>query len=115
MTTGRSMTLRGLLVATSVLAAGGAQAQTMRCGTDLVSVGDTMASVLRKCGEPAQRESVCIVPHTRNADGRTARPDPTRPCTNETELTYRPGYGQRLTTLRFDGETLQSIHYGARQ
>ncbi|OGW34255.1 MAG: hypothetical protein A2010_00030 [Nitrospirae bacterium GWD2_57_9] len=34
-----------------------AEAETLRCGSSLVSEGETKADVLMKCGEPASRES----------------------------------------------------------
>src|SRR5688572_9448929 len=43
----------------SLAAAGLAQAQPMRCRNDLAQVGDSKASVLHKCGEPASKDSFC--------------------------------------------------------
>ena len=40
-----------------LLAAGTSGAQTLRCGGELVSVGDVKFEVLSKCGEPASKET----------------------------------------------------------
>jgi Protein of unknown function (DUF2845) len=90
-------------------------AQTLRCKNDLVSVGETKASVILKCGEPAFRDAFCQAPNTANANGLGTRPRPDLPCVNVEELTYKPGYGQRVTTLRFEENRLKSIAYGDRQ
>src|SRR4051812_46277938 len=89
--------------------------QTVRCRNDLVSVGDTKASVAMKCGEPAFRDTFCQTPFSGNANGAGTRPRTDLPCVNVDEWTYRPGYGQRVTTLRFEESRLQSITYGDRQ
>ena len=46
--------LAGLLVT------GGAGAQSLRCNGQLVNPGDSKYAVVRKCGEPAFREAVCV-------------------------------------------------------
>ena len=111
----RALVLLAMTIVASAPFADRATAQTLRCRNEFVELGATMASVLQKCGEPATRASTCVVPHTRNADGRTARPDPERPCIAADELTYRPGYGQRDMTLHFENDKLQAITYGARR
>ena len=40
------------------LAASSAQAATMRCGSNLISEGELIVDVIRKCGQPAQRQVV---------------------------------------------------------
>ena len=47
----RTPSLCAATVAVTLLSAG-AFAQSLRCKTDLVSPGDSRASVLQKCGEP---------------------------------------------------------------
>lgn len=44
-----------------------ASAETMRCGSDLVSLGDRGFEIKRKCGEPVYRDSVgyTVGPHQR--------------------------------------------------
>ena len=81
--------------------------QSFRCRNDLVNVGDVMKSVQAKCGEPATRERICerAMP---DEDGRLA------PCLDVERWTYRPGYGQFITTMRFEDGTLVEISYGDR-
>jgi len=42
----------------SLLASTATHAQTMRCGSELVSVGNRGFEILRKCGEPAYKDVV---------------------------------------------------------
>ena len=99
-------------------ACSGASAATtsFRCKNDLVNVGDSKASALLKCGEPMVKDSFCkpvdpqavAVPKGRAAVAVTA------PCETVDEWTYNPGYGQFITTLRFESGKLVSITYGDR-
>lgn len=51
------MRVRWLLSLALALAAGQASAaDTLRCGSQLVSVGDRSGEVLQKCGEPVSRD-----------------------------------------------------------
>lgn len=91
-------------VAFSCLALSGAQAESLRCKGDLVDVGDTKASVVRKCGEPVMKDSFCKPGAVVQGAG----------CETVEEWTYSPGYGQFMTTLRFEGGKVSSIKYGDR-
>ncbi|WP_444437194.1 DUF2845 domain-containing protein [Pseudomonas sp. A6] len=48
----------------------GAQASTLRCGTQLINEGDKMDVVLEKCGAPAKREVFPPAPPRRGPDGK---------------------------------------------
>lgn len=48
--------IRLVTVSALALAAGAAGAETMRCGSKVISVGMSMAEVLQYCGEPSSRE-----------------------------------------------------------
>ena len=48
--------LGGLIVSATCVAQGLDTADGMRCGSDLVSVGDTEFDVLSRCGEPASKD-----------------------------------------------------------
>ncbi len=86
-----------------------ANAQSFRCRSELINVGDTKAAVLLKCGEPMTRDAFCKPVNARR------RGDPeVVPCETVEEWTYDPGYGQFLTTLRFESGRLQAISYGER-
>jgi hypothetical protein len=104
-----------LLVASCVGSSAHAETRSFRCKNDLVNLGDAKAEVLLKCGEPAVRHAFCQAPNTRNANGQGTRPRADLPCVNVDEWTYKPGYGQFLTTLRFEEDRLQAIVYGDRQ
>ena len=91
-----------------------AQAQSMRCGNDLVNVGDGKASVQQKCGAPVSTDSFCKPVDKSVTPGN----DPSRavvlPCETVDEWTFNPGRGQFMTTLRFESGKLTSITYGDR-
>ncbi|WP_374438603.1 DUF2845 domain-containing protein [Pseudomonas panipatensis] len=47
----------------------GAEASTLRCGTQLINEGDRAAVVLEKCGPPAQRDIIPPTPPRRGPNG----------------------------------------------
>ena len=83
-----------------------------RCKQELVGVGDSRATVLQRCGEPALRDSFCARP----ALGASRPPGGRGParCEDVDEWTYNPGWGQFWTTLRFEEGRVVSIRYGDR-
>ncbi len=85
-----------------LLAGGSAGASTLRCGTELVSVGDVAAEVLLKCGEPLTRETVAV-----ESEGDTD--------TVVERWTYHMGDGQFLKILTFEAGVLTSVENGERQ
>ncbi|HGN2666786.1 DUF2845 domain-containing protein [Pseudomonas sp. GD04087] len=48
----------GLLFGLLTFSATSTQAATMRCGSNLISEGELIVDVIRKCGQPAQRQVV---------------------------------------------------------
>jgi len=104
------------LVAMSVLAGAPAAAESFRCGTNLANTGDSRASVHSKCGEPVFKDSFCKPAEPLSV--QNAAPGSTvinvMPCENVDEWTYNPGYGQFMTTLRFESGRLVAILYGDR-
>ncbi|HLA31412.1 MAG TPA: DUF2845 domain-containing protein [Pseudomonas sp.] len=74
-----------------------AQADTLRCGSQLVSVGDRSFEVLQKCGEPAFRDLV----------GYSLGPYERREYKIE-EWVYGPDGGM-LSILTFEGNRLRTI------
>jgi hypothetical protein len=94
-----------LLIATalmlSISVAAGALS-TLRCGTALISIGDSMAEVLLKCGEPLTRDNVGVK------------------YVGSTEMfvelwAYNFGYGRFLKLLTFEAGRLVTIENGGRQ
>ncbi len=91
-------------------------AQSLRCKGDVANLGDAQASVLVKCGEPVMKDSFCK-PASQTSPPGTASAGITvnvLPCERVDEWTYKPGYGQFVTTLRFGDGTLKAIKYGDR-
>lgn len=99
----------------TVLAPGAAQAQSFRCKNDLANVGEAKAAVFQKCGEPVFKDAFCKPANEARApyvvSGAAAV---VLACESVDEWTYNPGYGQFMTTLRFESGRLMEIRYGDR-
>lgn len=91
----------------------GSGASTFRCGIDLVQLGDSKVSAQQKCGQPVAKDSFCK-PAPGAPAGTRARGLPSGVCESVDEWTYNPGYGQFMTTLRFESGRLVAISYGDR-
>jgi Protein of unknown function (DUF2845) len=93
-----------------------AQTRSFRCNTDLVNVGDAKSSVQLKCGQPVLKDSFCrpgdARPMPRTSGGTNVVIN--NACETVDEWPYNPGYGQFMTTLRFESGRLVSISYGDR-
>jgi len=72
-------------------------ADTLRCGSQLISVGDRSSEVLQKCGEPVSRD---LLGYKRSADRREEF--------QVEEWTYGPNGGM-YQYLRFEGNRLKQI------
>jgi hypothetical protein len=89
---------RLLLALTLALTANQAlAADTLRCGSQLISVGDRSSEVLHKCGEPVSRD---LLGYKRSADRREEF--------QVEEWTYGPNGGM-YQYLRFEGNRLVQI------
>ncbi len=108
----------GVLAATACVALTPASARTLsfRCKNDLVNVGDSKSSALLKCGQPVVKDSFCkpVEPPGPGKAAGSTRVIVNPPCETVDEWTYNPGYGQFMTTLRFESGKLVSITYGDR-
>ena len=102
------LALAAAFFATTVAPSAGAATLSFRCKNDLVNVGDGKASALLKCGEPVVKDAFC-----KPADPEHPVRKPA-PCETVDEWTYNPGYGQFMTTLRFESGKLVRITYGDR-
>lgn len=93
---------------------------SFRCKNDLVNVGDGKASALLKCGPPLVKDAFCKPVQPELALVPTGRPliatvsVAAAVCETVDEWTYNPGYGQFMTTLRFESGRLVQISYGDR-
>ncbi|WP_223463668.1 MULTISPECIES: DUF2845 domain-containing protein [unclassified Pseudomonas] len=87
--------LAGLVLALSASQAWAAD--TLRCGSQLISVGDRSSEVLHKCGEPVSRD---LLGYKRSADRREEF--------QVEEWTYGPNGGM-YQYLRFEGNRLKQI------
>jgi hypothetical protein len=83
----------GLLLATGPASA----ADTLRCGSQLISVGDRSSEVLQKCGQPVARDDLG---YKRSVNRREEYP--------VEEWTYGPNSG-KYQFLRFEGNRLVQI------
>jgi hypothetical protein len=93
-------TLRTVAASLILLAAAGAHADgSMRCDSALISVNDSMTTVLRKCGEPSGRGPVSYLKH---ANGQQREEIPVQ------RWTYGPTFGM-YHYLRFEGDRLADI------
>lgn len=104
--------LLGVVFATPALAGGDATA--LRCGTDLLKLGESKVAAVQKCGEPIAADSFCKAVPPQVVAPRGAAVAVNMPCETVDEWTYNPGYGQFMTTLRFESGRLVSITYGDR-
>ncbi|KOY00392.1 DUF2845 domain-containing protein [Pseudomonas nunensis] len=91
--------IRQLLIGlTLAMAASQASAaDTLRCGSQLISVGDRSSEVLQKCGQPVSRDALG---YKRSANRREEFP--------VEEWTYGPNSGM-YQYLRFEGNRLVQI------
>lgn len=75
-----------------------AASDTLRCGSQLISLGDRSSEVLHKCGEPASRD---VLGYKRSANRREEF--------QVEEWTYGPSNGM-YQYLRFEGNRLRQIN-----
>lgn len=112
----RPFTLTWPLAVVLVCSTVAAQAQSLRCRSDVIGVGESRASLLQKCGEPMLRDSFCKpaseLPAPAAVPGSTTVN--VLPCEKVDEWTYNPGYGQFMTTLRLESGRVTAIKYGDR-
>jgi hypothetical protein len=90
---GRLLIGLGLVIVVSQASA----ADTLRCGSQLISVGDRSSEVLQKCGEPVSRD---VLGYKRSANRREEF--------QVEEWTYGPNGGM-FQFLRFEGNRLTQI------
>lgn len=123
----------GLLVLSLVaMSSIGYAEANMRCGSKLISIGDSKAEVLLKCGEPLLKEAVAVKEESKRIDiPLTSTPnddagnsdddnDPAVIRRKESvtktvdQWTYNQGSGKLLKILTFEGGELVAIATGDR-
>lgn len=93
----RSLSIITLVTLSASLLSATAQADTLRCGSALVSLGDRPFEVERKCGAPLHRDPIGYT--LGSYDRREYRIE---------EWVYGPSNGM-LSILRFEGNRLTAI------
>jgi len=86
------------LLALALVASQASASDTLRCGSQLVSLGDRASEVLQKCGEPVSRD---VLGYKRSANRREEF--------QVEEWTYGPSNGM-YQYLRFEGNRLRQIN-----
>ncbi len=95
-------------------------AESLRCGTKLIHIGETKAEVVERCGEPIATDSYCEPIALTNTQGVQIGDNSIQnniainSCTDIDIWTYKPGSGKFITTLYFSQGHLQAIRYGSR-
>ena len=91
-------------IAMLLLVSNVSQADTMRCGNDLVRIGDSEEDVLRKCGRPyAMRDLFDEQAPAERVD------ESTPPYRRNIVWVYRPEGGKFEKSLTFQGGVLTAI------
>lgn len=121
----------GIFISVPVMAAHAAD-HHMRCGTKLVSIGDTKAEVLLACGEPLLKETIAIQQETEHSEFHAEnypllvkhgliKRDGSASAGSESSIafpidqwTYNIGAGKFLRILIFQGGRLAVIENGDR-
>nr|WP_160108422.1 DUF2845 domain-containing protein [Pseudomonas izuensis] len=91
------MSRRLLALGLAMVASQAWAADTLRCGSQLISVGDRSSEVLQKCGEPVSRD---LLGYKRSVNRREEF--------QVEEWTYGPNGGM-YQYLRFEGNRLVQI------
>jgi hypothetical protein len=86
------------LLAMTFTASHASASDTLRCGSQLISLGDRASEVLQKCGEPVSRDALG---YKRSANRREEF--------QVEEWTYGPSNGM-YQYLRFEGNRLRQIN-----
>ena len=99
-----------LLIALALFGAfsNAANADSLRCGTNLVELGEVKAEVIEKCGEPIATDSFCRNEYLPQRYGYDAI------CRNVDLWTFNFGTGTFLMNIEFEEGRVSSITHGDR-
>lgn len=112
-TTFRRWRTWAVAVGALVLAAGAAQAQSLRCNDAGVREGDSRLWLLRTCGQPALSDSYCVpifYPGPPNRYG-VSQPIPAG-CLMTDEWLYERGPGNLPAVVKMQNGKIISIRFG---
>jgi len=87
--------------------------ESLRCGSNLVQIGDTKVEVLSRCGEPALREKIRRGASARKGKAKSGSTAEERYREDE-QWTYNLGPRDFHYTLTFEGMELKAIGRGGR-
>jgi hypothetical protein len=94
----------------------GAHADTVRCGSRLITEGDTIEDVLASCGEPAERRRTWIRRQPRFEYGGQEIPFPGEEDVPVDLWTYDFGANKLMRRIRFVAgkvESIETLEYGS--
>lgn len=109
----------GILVWTSASASHGwgVQVSNMRCGRNLVTVGDHAFHLLDQCGDPDYRSTVGVLElsdRVSGLDGYIIQTLEDRTVLVTEEWVYKPGHGRMTRILTVTGGVLTDIRVAGR-
>jgi hypothetical protein len=84
-----------------------ASAESMRCGSVLISTGASQGYVTEKCGEPQSKQTFTEPVMARNANGMAYEVG----TTTRDVWRYRRGSGQFPAVLTFEGGVLKKLEF----
>ncbi len=84
-----------------------AECFAFRCGSGLVSTGDTKTQVMATCGKPTSKASSCANRQASTYTDKNGRIKKSRKCSNKSDvLHYNCGDGDFIYTLTFENGKL---------
>jgi hypothetical protein len=103
------MGTRATLVVVSIVAAQSASADTLRCGSKLISEGDPIEKVLQYCGEPVAKKRTWITRQPRFEYGGQEIPFEGTEDVPVDLWTYDFGANKLMRRIRFMAGKVESI------
>lgn len=103
----RALAPGALLAAAGLALAAPLRADTLRCGSALVSTGDAAAYVREKCGPPDAKQTVTEPVMARRRNGYAYQVG----TTTQEIWRYERGYGKFPAVLTFEGGVLKKLEF----
>lgn len=92
------------------------RAETLRCGGSSVGPGDSRLEVMKRCGEPALKDSYCAPVTATTSATKGGAPGSVTinvlPCLPVDEWLYERGPGDLPAVVRMQNGVITSIYYG---